>query len=93
MVRDVKEQHGPELEKLNGEATQLRKLKESFQKRRPAWKEHLEGEERKLKKKKKKKRREQRINISKKATNFKDRIQHTGNRSPQGGKPKGRNRH
>ena len=53
MVRDVKEQHGPELEKLNGEATKLRKLKESFQKWRPAWKEHLEGEERKLKKKKK----------------------------------------
>jgi len=60
---------------------------------RPAWKEHLDGEERKLKKKKKKLKSEQRIKISKKVTKSKDRTQHTGNRSPQGGKPKGRNRH
>ena len=60
---------------------------------RPAWKEHLDGEERKLKKKKRKLKSEPRIKISKKVTNSKDRMQHTGNRSPQGGKPKGRNRH
>ena len=32
MERDSKEQRGPELEKLSGEGTKLRKLKQSFQK-------------------------------------------------------------
>ena len=32
MVRDMKEQHEPELEKLNHEVTKLRKLKENLQK-------------------------------------------------------------
>ena len=32
MERDAKEQLGPELEKLSGEGTKLRKLKQSFQK-------------------------------------------------------------
>lgn len=68
-ARQWKSNTDQKLEKLNGGRHNSRKLKESFQKRRPAWKEHLEGEERKLKKKKKL-RREQRIKISKESDKF-----------------------